>query len=483
MQKQKTTFLAALFALAGLTGCTTDPTQPALAGGSISVNAGDLQFGVTGTDVTLAPSVVVRDKSGVGVEGVTVMFVPSMGGGSVTGQQATTDANGVASVGSWKLGSSPVENRLTASTPGIPLEAAIVRANALSPGFNVDSLVAGAAHTCAIDPASAAYCWGTNTQGALGDGTYASRLAPVAVTSALSFRVLAAGSHTCGLLGSGVAYCWGLNSDGQVGDGSVGGNPNVPRRVAGTVTFQSIVAGNAHTCALTSTGRAYCWGDNSAGALGDGTFTDRSTPTPVATSLVFQSISAAGGFHTCAVTAAGAAYCWGANGEGQLGDGTQTNRNVPVPVSGGRTFSAIFAGYHTCAVTSAGAAFCWGGNASGQTGDGTTTRRPSPVAVSGALVFRDLAIGIGHTCGVTTTGVAWCWGLNDRGQLGNGTLANRSTPGVAAPGLRFKAMAASRHTCGVTVASGAYCWGENSAGSLGTGNSFSSASPVPVARP
>src|SRR5688500_3731559 len=96
MQKQKTTFLATLIALSGFTGCTTDPTEPALAGGSISINAGDLQFGVTGTDVTLAPSVVVRDKSGVGVSGVTVMFVPSSGGGSVNGQQATTDANGVA---------------------------------------------------------------------------------------------------------------------------------------------------------------------------------------------------------------------------------------------------------------------------------------------------------------------------------------------------------------------------------------------------
>ena len=302
MHRHITRIVAAFIIVAGIGGCTTDPTEPALAGGSISPNGPDLQFGVTGTDVTLTPSVVVRDRSGAGVGGVTVMFVPSSGGGSVTGQQATTDASGIATAGAWKLGSSAVENRLTASTPGIPLEPVIFRANALAPGFDGDSLVVGDAHTCALNQAGGAYCWGRNTDGALGDGTYASRLLPVAVIGSLSFRALAAGLHTCGLIGSGSAYCWGSNSDGQVGISATNTNPNTPRQVVGAPSFQSIVAGSTHTCALTSTGRAYCWGDNSSGALGDGTFTDRSTPAPVATSVVFQSLSSAGGFHPIGCT-------------------------------------------------------------------------------------------------------------------------------------------------------------------------------------
>jgi alpha-tubulin suppressor-like RCC1 family protein len=161
------------------------------------------------------------------------------------------------------------------------------------------------------------------------------------------------------------------------------------------VTFVSLAAGAYHICGLTTAGGAYCWGWNYFGQLGTttNTGTDSPNPTPTAVSLpngvTFVSIEA-GVYHTCGLTSAGAAYCWGNSGNGQLGDGTTTGSSAPVAVSApeGVTFARLAAGsYHTCGVTSAGAAYCWGFNDYGQLGDGTTTSRATPTAVTAGLTF------------------------------------------------------------------------------------------------
>ncbi len=147
-------------------------------------------------------------------------------------------------------------------------------------------------------------------------------------------------------------------------------------------TFARVSAEGAHTCGVTSGGAAYCWGYNGDGELGDGTTADRLSPVPVGGGVSFAAVSAGDGGDTCGVTAGGAAYCWGDNSLGELGDGTTTNRSSPVLVAGGVSFAAVSAGdIHTCGVTAGGAASCWGLNSAGQLGDGTTTDRSSPVLV------------------------------------------------------------------------------------------------------
>jgi len=144
--------------------------------------------------------------------------------------------------------------------------------------------------------------------------------------------------------------------------------------------------------------------------------------------LSFATVSA-GVDHTCGVTTAGAAYCWGNNGYGQLGDGTTTDRTSPEAVQGGLGFASVRLGaFYSCGVTTAGAAYCWGDNSTGQLGDGTTTSRTSPVAVTGGLSFAAVSAGLGHTCGVTTAGAAYCWGYNAFGQLGDGTTTDSHAP-------------------------------------------------------
>ena len=181
----------------------------------------------------------------------------------------------------------------------------------------------------------------------------------------------------------------------------------------------------------------------------------------------------AGFYHTCGVTSSNAALCWGDNESGQLGDSTDTNRLAPVAVAGGHTFSAVAGGIlHSCGVSPGGAAFCWGYNGLGELGDGSGLDNPVPVSVSGDLSFAtgdgSIAAGNEHSCALAPAGAAYCWGLNFRGELGNGSTDDALAPVPVSGGLTFSAISAGPfHTCGLTSGAIVYCWGTNANGELG----------------
>jgi alpha-tubulin suppressor-like RCC1 family protein len=194
------------------------------------------------------------------------------------------------------------------------------------------------------------------------------------------FSSLAVGwGHTCALAPDGRAYCWGRNASGELGDGS-GVSGSVPTEVAaGARRFVALTAGSAHTCGLTTQGQVFCWGQNTFGQLGDGGTDNALGPVAVDSDVSFDQV-VAGATHTCARATDRTAYCWGRNPYGQVGDGTNEDRTVPVPVAGGFEFMSLSSrGAHTCGQTSGGATYCWGYNEYGQLGDGTRTHRPAPV--------------------------------------------------------------------------------------------------------
>ena len=288
------------------------------------------------------------------------------------------------------------------------------------------ALAAGVSHSCGLQEDGAAWCWGANESGQLGDGSTADKQSAVAVVTETPFSLLVAGlSHTCGLDGRGLASCWGRGLNGQLGDGSRTDRTR-PTPVSGALSLENMSAGWNHTCALTSSGRAYCWGLNGDGQLGDGSRVDRLVPTRVPGT--FNALAAGAG-HTCGISG-NTLLCWGDNGSGQLGDGSTAGRLAPAPVLGlPSPPSALVAGaVHTCALLTDGAAYCWGQNLHGQLGNGSTENSPLPEPVAGGLRFVTLYAGGGVTCGFLRDGSEYCWGMNQGGQLGDGTRTNRSSP-------------------------------------------------------
>ncbi len=246
----------------------------------------------------------------------------------------------------------------------------------------------------------------------------------------------------------------------------------------------TLAVGYAHACALTNAGGVQCWGANASGQLGDGSTVNRSTPVDVSGLTSGAVAIEAGIAHTCAITSAGAALCWGSNDAGQLGDGTLNQSSTPRAVAGlaGNVIALTLGSQHTCALLGSGAVQCWGKNADGQLGDGSTLQRLTPVPVLGlASGVTDVRAGDNHTCAVTNTGATKCWGRNSDGQLGDGSSTSRSTP-VDVSGVAGMALVegASRHSCALTGAGGVKCWGNNSSGQLGNGGTAASLTPIDV---
>ena len=428
---------------------------------AITVVDGDKQQGVAGTPLPRVPIVRVNDAAGNVVPGAIVHFAALAPDASIERPVDTTDVSGVASAGTWVLGSWVTEQLLHAQSGS-----AFVRFSATSIGLQAVSVSVGGAHSCALNAIGEVRCWGENVFGQLGDGTFDDRLRPVVSAGGIKFRsVTASLAHTCGVTPAGDVLCWGKG--GLLGDGSTTNRP-VPGRVKIAAPATAVTSSGSHTCALTFDGTAWCWGPNRFGEIGDGTLLPRSVPVPVFGLERFTDISA-GANHTCALTSGGAARCWGWNFYGALGDGTTTDRLVPSSLSGGPGLISLGAGLATaCGLTAAGEVYCWGLNANGQVGDRTLINRLTPTKIFGDVRFTSVSVGL-QTCGVAIGGRVHCWGV-------------WSWEPTEISGLRtWKHVAAGgTSSCGIELSGQVFCWGSNSAGQVGDGTRRDQSTPTPV---
>ena len=602
-----------------VTGChSSESTSPreVLIPTTLAIHAGDGQSAVAATAVPIAPAVQVTDSSGLPVQFVTVHFSTAVGSGQLTDSVQTTDGEGVATVGSWTLGGELGMNRLLASVNGlprvefhatgtsgpaaslevvsgdgqtglvgsildgisflltdahgrpvsIPTQAAFqvfrgagiigspeattepdgtlrlprwtlgpvggvnevrvtvagvppIVVSARAVGFALRNVVAGGNHSCGLSAEGAAYCWGDNVAGQLGDGTTTSRARPVAVTGGDDFIALAAGDrHTCGLRVDHSIVCWGANESGQLGNGTIAPS-TAPTEVAGGQTFDALAASGDHSCAISSeaSARVFCWGSNGSGELGNGSLSPSSSPLPILT--VGNVVTTTGGPLALSATATCVlahsdeggdivhlASCWG---RVYHSDGSTTTTLTPTVFSSAlNAYSIAAGGEHFCAVeadltgfTLGGAVYCWGRDALGA-GLGAPSDVPLHALdrTSTDDRFGFLALGGAHSCVSWRSRGAQCWGENGAGQLGSGTTDDQQTPGpvIAEPpqpggaplsrNVFSQIAAGNEHSCGVgqsglPLAGPVLCWGRNAAGQLGNGTTTPRLYPTAISPP
>jgi len=472
---------AAAAGLAGtqLTFSATGVVGPAA---RLTLVEGAGQSATIGSSVPVSPAVQVADAFGNTIAGLAIVFTVSSGSGTITGGTAVSDGAGVARVGTWRLGLAPGANTLVASRQGAPS----VTVEATGVDFPVTAIAAGGIHTCGAT-VSGPRCWGDNSLGQLGSGTVSPDSVPVAVLGSPVFTQITAGrAHSCGLTSDGQAWCWGVNNSAQLGDSSTVSRA-FPAPVKGGHSFRQLAAGLLHTCGLRTDGLIYCWGGGGNGRLGYGGTQGAILPVAVAGGEVFTAV-AVGDAHSCAVRNDGVVLCWGLNQNGRLGDATTADRLVPTPISNPSTvaYATVAAGgSHTCALTTAGVALCWGDGSSGQLGTGAATAQQTvPVAAAGGKVFDKLSAGFAHTCALQADGTAYCWGSNGSGRLGDGTTTQRTAPVAVVGGARFTDIAAGgEHTCARSTAGSAICWGRNQEGQVGDNSTVARNSPSGVKRP
>jgi alpha-tubulin suppressor-like RCC1 family protein len=302
-------------------------------------------------------------------------------------------------------------------------------------------------NACALLSTGGVDCWGDNSAGQLGDGgTEMFSSTAVAAKGLTNAKALSVSyENACALLTTGRIACWGDNSRGQLGDGSTESHSSVHVEVNGITNATAITTGslNDSMCALLATGAVDCWGNGQFGKLGDGSTADSSTPVAasgISNAVALSTISNDAGdvYDVCALLAGGHIDCWGDNSAGQLGDGTTGGpekcggaacSTVPVAVSGVTSAAAVSVTQsNVCALLSTGGVDCWGNNVFGQLGDGTAEASTTPVAVDGVSGARAISVSELHACALLSGGSVDCWGYNASGQLGNGTTTNSDVP-------------------------------------------------------
>lgn len=425
-----------------------------------------------------------------------------------------------------------------------------VDASGVLSGKTIKKIIGGRNFSCAIANDDLMYCWGGES-----GIVFTATASAVNTSGALSGKTFKNGSGSmgvyCVLASDDQVYCWGSKISAQNTAGSFvtstmqtempmamygfnAANPVIvstaysndfTRRCAITVTndvfcgtpaagyalsvpsaqfgssiLQKLSISSNHACAISDDNKIYCWGSNDWGQLGNASNTYSAAPVQVDTTGVLSGKTIEEIYSTfrisCAIDSAGAAYCWGYNGDGQLGDGTTNTTNVPVAVdisgalAGKSLRSMSISAVHSCAVDTAGAVYCWGHGSRGQVGDGTINQASSPVAVDttgvlNGLVIQSVAVSEDSSCVIATNKRAYCWGENNFGQLGDGTTTNSLVPiAVTASGVVGKDLTqivtGFAHTCALATNGQAYCWGDGMAGQLGNGTTSPSLGAVEV---
>lgn len=343
------------------------------------------------------------------------------------------------------------------------------------------SVTAGSGFTCGVKTDGSRWCWGVNALGQGGDGTALSITQPKNVDQDKDWATLEASDFAaCGIKTTGALACWGDGSMGQTGQAGSESPALTPMPVGAATDWIAIAGGQRFACGIQAGGRLSCWGSASRGAIGAGFSPDRTEPAQVDMSTDWDAIDVQLD-NGCGIRK-GALWCWGRNVASNLGDGTNVTRVTPTAIGAGKLWKRAAVGRsHTCGIASEGGGpdgvYCWGADANGELGNGAgaaqSTPGPTTPTPGNDAAWTDLAVGFNHTCAIREDATLWCWGRNNQGQLGDGTTTTRQDPKQVLPAgaADWKDIAASGDfTCGLRAAGSLFCWGRNDGAQLGLGD-------------
>jgi uncharacterized repeat protein (TIGR01451 family) len=338
---------------------------------------------------------------------------------------------------------------------------------------NVAALAAGDYHTVSLKRDGTVWSWGSNSWGQLGDGNFSTNTTPVQAFNLTGVTAIAGGGkHTLALRGDGTVWAWGMSAFGQLGDGQPFSTiMGLPVQVVGLTGVTAVSAGEHYSVALRNDGTVWTWGYNDNGQLGDGTTTERRAPVQVSGLNNVTAISAGQEAHTVVVKADGTVWAWGENRFGELGPGTTNSmETTPVQVSGLTNVKTVAAGEHfTVALKLDGTVWSWG------------DRNPVPAQVGGLTSIVSLDAGYDHGIALKSDGTVWTWGYNVYGELGDGTNGTRANAMQVSGLSGVTAVAAGEHHSAALLSDGTVrTWGINQFGQLGDGTKSDKNLPVQV---
>ncbi|MBG0738877.1 chromosome condensation regulator RCC1 [Paeniglutamicibacter antarcticus] len=355
--------------------------------------------------------------------------------------------------------------------------------------YRFTSLISRGNSSCAIDADKTAWCWGANDHGQLGDGTTTNRSVPVKVHGTAKFTALtgATGDTFCGLDTDGKAWCWGDNTAGQLGTGAttIGTSSSTPVAPTGDHKFTALFTGPTTTCGIDTDKKTWCWGANP----GNGTSDPAPDPAAVLGSHDFTTLTMDAST-ACGLETGGKVFCWATAATGRTGTDPAPGKGTPVEVAGGRTYTHIQTANEVrtdtpsvlCAIDTGSKAWCWGTNGAGQLGNGTTTDSLVPTAVTGDHDFKALTVSPSAVCGIDSSSHTWCWGDNSAGQLGIGSMTSTKDPAAVDPGTEYSAITPATNNgksfCAIVTDGAAKCWGENNLGQAQEGTTTPVTSPA-----
>ncbi|MBK9640029.1 MAG: hypothetical protein IPO72_01725 [Saprospiraceae bacterium] len=351
-------------------------------------------------------------------------------------------------------------------------------------------VVAGFEYSIALKSDGSLWAWGRNLDGQLGIGTQLSQSIPIQIGSDQNWtQAFASGySHTLAIKTDGSLWAWGENISGQLGNGSNMYQYNLIQIGLNTNWIQVGVSPYS-SIGLREDGSLWTWGSDNAGQLGNGKFysdTFQSTPNeiicPISNSSCWQQIATGDDAHTIAIKNDGTLWAWGNNRLGQLGNGTNVNQNKPIQIGSESNWMQVLAAGadYSLALRSDGSLWAWGYNEVGQLGDGTNKDKNTPTRIGADFNWVKLSAGLSHNLAIDVLAQLWVWGSNDGGELGDGSYINKNIPTQLGKDSWWQVATGWDHSLAIESGGALWSWGYNLYGQLGDGTNITRSTPVRI---